>query len=159
MTSGEYFKSIKIIHIALLTGVVFFMAISFLLQLDGFGKVGKEVSNILLIIISIFSLFGIIASNIIFKNKVNEISKKSSLKIKMMDYRSALIVKLALIEGPSFFSVVAFLITGEYIFLGIALILIIVFLIYTPGRTKLKNDLALSKKESEIIDNPDTEIV
>ena len=159
MTSGEYFKSIKIVHIALVVGVVFFALISVFLQINGFGTVGHEIDKVLLIVVPIFALIGIFASNFVFKKKLNEIQKKSNLKEKMEEYRSALIIKLALIEGPSFFAVVSFLLTGNYIYLGLTVILIIVFLIYTPNKTKLINELELTKKESDLIYNSESEIL
>jgi len=129
MTSGGYFKSIKIVHIALVIGIVFFTLISVFLQISGFGTVGQEINNGLLLLVPIFALIGIFASNLVFRKKLKGIREKSNLKEKMEDYRSALIIKLALIEGPSFFTVVAYLLTGNYIFLGIVVVLIIVFLI------------------------------
>jgi hypothetical protein len=158
MTSGGYFNSIKIIHIALVVGVVFFTLVSVLLQIQGFDTIGQEIDNVLLIVVPIFALFGIFASNLVFKKKLNGIRKKSNLKEKMEEYRSALIIKLALIEGPSFFAVVSYLLTGNSIYLGILLLLIIVFLIYTPNKTKLINDLELTKNDSELINNSEAEI-
>lgn len=159
MTSGGYFKSLKIVHIALVIGVVFFALISILLQIKGFGTVDQEINNGLLLIVSIFTVFGILGSNLIFKKKLSGIREKSSLKEKMEEYRSALIFKLALIEGPTFFSVIAYLLTGNYIFLGMVLILIIVFLIYTPKQSKFINDLELTKSESDLINNSEAEII
>jgi hypothetical protein len=159
MTSGEYFKSIKIVHIALVVGVVFFALTSVFLQIKGFGTVGHEIDKVLLIVVPIFTLIGIFASNFVFKKKLNEIRKKSNLKEKMEEYRSALIIKLALIEAPSFFAVISFLLTGNYIYLGLAVILIIVFIIYTPNKTKFINELELTKKESDLIYNSESEIL
>lgn len=159
MTSGGYFKSLKIVHIALVMGVVFFALISVLLQIKGFGTVGQEINNGLLLVVPTFALIGIFASNFVFKKKLNGIRDKSNLKEKMEEYRSALIIKLALIEGPSFFTVVAYLLTGNYMFLGLAVVMIIVFLIYTPNQTKFINDLELTKIESDLINNPGAEII
>ena len=159
MTSGDYFKSIKIVHIALVAGIVFFALISVFLQFSGFGTVGQEISNGLLIFVPAFAFIGIFLSNFLFKKKLYGINVKPTLKEKMEDYRSALIIKFALIEGPSFFTVVAFLLTGNYIYLGIIAILIIVFLIHAPNKSKFIHDIELSKNELELIDNPNAEIV
>jgi hypothetical protein len=78
--------------------------------------------------------------------------------VKLVNYRAALIVKLALLEAPSFFTVIAYLLTGNYIYLGIVLILLIVFLLYTPTKEKLINELELPRDEVEIINNPEAEI-
>ena len=158
MTSGGYFKSIKIVHIALVIGVVLFALAAVFLQINGFHTADQEFIIFFLVVVSMFALFGIIASNLIFKKKLRTIRGKPHLKVKMEEYRTALITKLALIEGPAFFAVVAYLVTGDYIFLGITFVLIIVFLIYTPSKTKFINDLELTKNESELINKSDSEI-
>lgn len=158
MTSAGYFKSIKIVHLALVIGVVFFALVSVFLQINGFGTLGELINNGLLLIIPLLALIGIFGSNFIFKKRLRKIVDKTNLNEKMEDYRSALILKFALIEGPSFFAIVAYLLTGNYIFLGTAVVLIIVFLIYTPSRTKFISDLELTKDESDLINNDKAEI-
>lgn len=158
MTSAGYFKSIKIVHLALVIGVVFFALVSVFLQINGFGTLGELINNGLLLIIPLLALIGIFGSNFIFKKRLRKIVDKTNPNEKMEDYRSALILKFALIEGPSFFAIVAYLLTGNYIFLGTAVVLIIVFLIYTPSRTKFISDLELTKDESDLINNDKAEI-
>jgi len=159
MTTGAYFKSLKVVHLALALGVVFFTLTSILLQFAGFGTPGPDVDKILVLVVPIFALIGSYASNFIFRKKLNEIRKKSSLKEKMEEYRSALIIRLALIEGPSFLTVVAYLLTGNYLFLGLVVALLIVFFIYAPKQSKFIADLELTKTEADLINNPETEIV
>ncbi len=159
MTSGEYFKTIKIVHIAIVIGVVLFTIVSLIRRIIGFEPVGYEIDKVLLILVPIFVLIGIFASNFVFKKILNEIREKSNFKEKMEKYRSALIIKLALIEGPAFFAIISFLLTGNYIHLGLTVILIIVLLIYKPNKTKLVNELELVKKESDLIYNSESEIL
>jgi hypothetical protein len=108
MTSAGYFKSIKIVHLALVIGVVFFALVSVFLQINGFGTLGELINNGLLLIIPLLALIGIFGSNFIFKKRLRKIVDKTNLNEKMEDYRSALILKFALIEGPSFFAIVAY---------------------------------------------------
>jgi len=158
LTPSNYIKSLKIVHIALVLGIVFFALISILLQSKGFGDLGEEIKNILLILVPIFVAFGILASRFIFKQRIKTIDKSFSLKKKLENYRSALILKFALIEAPSFFAIVSYLLTGDYIFLVLVVILIVVFIFYTPSLTKSINDLELSRVESDILSTPDAEI-
>lgn len=159
MTSGEYFKSLKVVHLALVVGVVFFALTSILLQFAGFGTLGPDVDKILVLVVPIIALIGSYTSNFIFRKKLSEIKKKSSLKEKMEEYRSAFIIRLALIEAPSFLTVVAYLLTGNYLFLGIVVALLIVFFIYSPNQSKFIAELELTKSESDMINNPETVIV
>ncbi len=158
MTSGGYFKSVKIVHFALIAGIVFFALISTFLHQNGYKTFGEDLDGPFLIIVPLLALAGIFTSNFLYKKRINEIDKQLPLSVKLVNYRAALIVKLALLEAPSFFTVIAYLLTGNYIYLGIVLILLIVFLLYTPTKEKLINELELPRAEAEIINNPEAEI-
>jgi len=156
--SGEYFIALKIIHIALTVGIVFFMLISIYLQYSGFGTIAQELKNGLYIAVPLFAITGIVASNLIFKQRLRIIADHKNLKEKMINYRTALIIKLALVEGPAFLATVAYMLTGDLIFLGIIIGLLVVFLLYTPTRNKLIVELELSKTETDLIINPESVI-
>ncbi|MBU2555344.1 MAG: hypothetical protein KKF98_12880 [Bacteroidetes bacterium] len=158
MTSGGYFKSVKIVHFALIAGIVFFALTSIFLHQNGYKTFGEDLDGPFLIIVPLLALAGIFTSNFLYKKRINEIDKQLPLSVKLVNYRAALIVKLALLEAPSFFTVIAYLLTGNYIYLGIVLILLIVFLLYTPTKEKLINELELPLAEVEIINNPEAEI-
>jgi hypothetical protein len=154
-TSGSHFRSIKIIHFGLVTGVVFFIIVVLLVQFKGFGTFSEDIKVILLVVTSVFTFFGVFAGQFAYKKKIEEGKSKSRLIEKLDIYRSALIIKLALIEGPSFFAVVSYLLTGCYIFPGIALLLIVVFLMYRPTPDNFIMDLDLSPDEAAIVNNPE----
>jgi hypothetical protein len=152
-TSGSYFKSIKVVHAALVIGVVLFLLITVVLDLNGFASGDEEIRMALLLVASVFTFGGVFAGNYIFKKRISIIREKTNLREKMDDYRSALIVKWALIEGPAFLAVVAFMLTGDLIFFGIGVLLVIVFLVYTPSRNKFIKDLSLSPNEVQVIND------
>ena len=158
ITSKDYFKAILVVHIAFIIGLVFFGLISFLLQLKGFGSIGQEINTAFIYLVPIIAIGGIIGSKLIFKRKLNDCSNKSNLYEKLTEYRSALIIKFAIIEGATFISIISYLLTGDLILLAIAGLLIIVFLTYRPTKEKLFFDLELSHSEKKLLNNPDTEI-
>jgi len=75
---------------------------------------------------------------------LNALKDEPGLSKKLADYRSALIVRWALVEGPSFFAIVSYLLTGNYLLLGFAIILIAIFILIMPSSSKLDSDLELS---------------
>jgi hypothetical protein len=101
-------------------------------------------------------LGGITTSLIITKSRLGMIKEKNSLSEKLTDYRSVVIVKLALLEGPAFFAIVSYLLTADPLFLGIAAFMIVLFFINRPGREKLVQDLELSQKDIDFLNNPDS---
>ncbi len=158
MTSGDYFKSLRIIHLALVVGIVFFTILSIFVQMNGLESLDNDSRLILLFVVPFISLAGIITSILLFKKRIANITSQLDLKAKMDLYRSALIIRLALIEMPAFLTVVAYMLTGDYIFIGVVVVLIIVFLLYTPTRTKFTKELELKISEIEAINNPQSRI-
>lgn len=158
LTSKSYLTSLKIIHFALTAGVVFFMLIAIALQFTGFEPELKELEEILLAITVAGAVAGVFTGNLLFRKRLEQLVELKGLKEKLMGYQSALIIKYALVEGPAFFSVVAYLLTANLLFPAITLVLISIFILYAPGKDKLISDLNLSRKESEIFDKPDAAI-
>ncbi|HRX13220.1 MAG TPA: hypothetical protein P5210_16270 [Draconibacterium sp.] len=156
MTSNDYFKSVQIIHLALIAGVVILGIFTFSfhtsgLEMDG----GKELNFALIYVVPVFSIAGIIASNVVFKQRLKDCIARPNLKEKLNCYRSALIVKFSFIEGSSFFALIAFLLTGDLLYLGFAALLLIVFITYTPSKEKSIVDLELTQAEKQIIFDAD----
>ena len=79
-----------------------------------------------------------------------------NLSEKLIDYRSALIVRYALLEGPSFFAIVVYMFTGELMFLGMAVLIILIFLFISPSVEKAGNDLELGQKEKQMLADPNS---
>ncbi|MBK8503171.1 MAG: hypothetical protein IPL46_13710 [Saprospiraceae bacterium] len=158
-TAGAYFKSLKVLHSALLGGIVFFAVVSIALQQDGAESVGGLVDMLMPFFIPVLSVAGIVGGDFVFKSRLQRIAGLDSLKDKMDGYRSALIIKFALIEGPALLTIIAFIQTGRYLYLGIALLLLMVFVYYSPKKSKLISDLQLTKNDSDLLDNPESEII
>jgi peptidoglycan/LPS O-acetylase OafA/YrhL len=159
-TSREYFRGLAIIHAALIAGQVVFILVSAFLNSVGESMTNsRELTRGLTIAVPLFVLGGIAASLILTKNRLAVIKGRSSLTEKLIDYRSAVVVKLALLEGPAFFAIVSYLLTGDPLFAGIAAFMIVLFFINRPGREKLAQDLELSQKDIDFLDNPDSMII
>ncbi|RKD85082.1 hypothetical protein [Mangrovibacterium diazotrophicum] len=158
-TTQGYFTAIRIVHLALMGGIVFFSAISYVLQLNGFeSSSDEEFNRFLAPVVGVFVIGAAFASQIVFKQRLKECVSKPSLQEKLMLYRAALILKFALIEGPSFMAVVAYLLTGNLLYLGVVGLLLILFLIYRPSKEQTILDLELNMNDRRLLDDPDTRI-
>jgi len=156
-TSKVYFKALTIIHLALTLSLVFVGLIgSFLIFSGKMSNNMTDLNEVLLYIIPVFSLGGLFVSNWIYKNKLSELKEKKDLIVKMANYRDILIVRYALMEGPTFFAFVAIMLTGNLVYLAY-LILMILFMIYwRPTKNSVIADLELNLNESTIVLNPDS---
>jgi hypothetical protein len=158
-TSGEYFRSLIIVFYGLISGQVFFGLLSFFLVITNhLSSDGSDLSNIFIYIVPVFVLAGFILSHLIFKNRLKAISKKTSLFSKLADYRAALIIRYALLEGPGMFAIVVYLVTGNIIFILLATLIVLFFITIRPGREKVIKDLELNPNDEQILNNPNSEI-
>ena len=154
-TSKEYFNTLIIIYYVLIGGQLLFGFVSLVLhQSETFDPAIKELRDIFIFVVPFFVLGGLLGSNIMFKYQLKVCKSKPDLMEKMTCYRSALIIRYALLEGPSFFSIVVYLLTRDMLFLGMAGVIILIFLSIKPAISKAVIDLELNTSDSQAINNP-----
>lgn len=159
VTSKQYFKTLKIIHISLIAGVILFASfISYLLSGEDLTIDFDPDSNIYYVIIGMFGLIALFGGDIIFKNLLKKAKIQPALSSKMIQYQSANIIRFALLEGVALFGVVAALLTLSVWFLAITAILLIVLASYHPNIEKAIRDLELNVEEQKQVKNPDAYI-
>lgn len=159
-TSKAYFTSLQIIYYALIAGQVMFGIICLSLIQSGKFETGDTVlSSVFSIIVPLFAIAGIFGSVIMFRNILREHENKDSLPEMMPVYRGALIVRYALLEAPSFFSIVAYLLTGEIVLLGAAGLIIIYFITIKPTIARAVKDLKLNPDDEHTLNNPEAIII
>jgi hypothetical protein len=133
---------LKIIHFALLSGQIIFSGVVFFLHANNMFPVEfDELSNILLIVVPVFSIAAIAGSTVITKIRLKQVSEMNFLKEKLNHYIATLIVKYAIIEAVSVFASVCYLLTAHTVFLLYIFLLILYFIINRPTRQKALTDL------------------
>jgi hypothetical protein len=158
-TSQEYFRTLKIIFFALILGQVFFALVSYLLNKDmAMTVLEKELINVLKYLLPVFILGGYLSSKLMFSKNLKTAISRQTLSEKLTDYRTALIIRFALLEGASFITTLVYLLTGNAIFLGFAVIVIVIFLTMMPSAARAVKDLQLNVYDEQKISNPDAVI-
>lgn len=154
-TSSQYFRTIRILQLALVAGQVVFAGISLLLTKDGRLTANTELIPIFNIIVPVLVAAGIAGSMVLFRTKVNQAKMEPELTAKMAGYRGALVLKYAMLEGPSLFAVIAYLLTGQLLYLAAPVILIILTLMQRPDKDTAIKELELDYNEQAKLDTPD----
>lgn len=95
-------------------------------------------------IAAVYLAIAVAISYWLFGIRLNVAKQQSSLSDKLNTYRSATIIRFALIEGALLLTVVFYLLTGNLVLLGIAGIGLVVLALLHPNPVKLKVDLDLS---------------
>jgi|WetSurMetagenome_2_1015567.scaffolds.fasta_scaffold429425_1 hypothetical protein len=154
-TSKEFFISLQIIFWALIAGQLMFTLIVIFLRANQFVAGTEELGKIFSVIVPLLCVSGIGTGWWLSRQRIEAAKARGSLAEKLNDYRSILIIRWALLEGPIMFAIISYLLTGNYIFLGITGLMILVFLYFRPSRQKAGKDLQLNPYEEETILNPD----
>jgi hypothetical protein len=158
-TSKEYFNMITSIYVALIVMQLIFGVIAYLYIMTGGSLTeGQEMRKTLIYVVPLLVIAGFSGGNIFMKSKLDKMKIKSRLVEKMPEYRAATIIRYAMLEFPFFFSIVAYVLTKDLLFLGFGAIIILIFLTIRPTRERAIQDLELNQKEQDKINDPNVTI-
>lgn len=159
ITSKQYFRTAKLIHLALVGGVVLFaFVVSYLMSGKDLSTGYDADANTFYTLVGVLGLFGLFGGDFIFKLQIRKAKSQPALPQKMMQYQSANIIKYALIESVALFSIVAALLTLSVWFLVITGFLVLVLASYFPSVEKTIRELELNSEERKQVLNPDAYI-
>lgn len=154
LTSRQYFRSLNLVHFGLLAGQVVFAAAVLIVHSGLPSRPDDYLTKILLILVSAVVINGFVTGNILYNRQLKRIRTTGDLIAKMTNFRGAMIVRLALLEGASLFAVVASLITGELLFLTMTGLIIAYFLTLKPSPGRVISDLDLDETERRKVEDP-----
>lgn len=149
MQKGNALKILSILHKTLLMGQVLFAACCiFIVYTKTMAPPAKELDKTLQVVALITAVTGIYAGMLIFKKKLALIREmQTGNQEKFSLYRSASIIQWVLLEGPSLFCIISFLLTGNYAFLALAAVIIFLFIVMAPSKVKILTQLQISETE------------
>lgn len=160
LTSRNYFKALSILNLALVSGgVLSGLLISILILTTNASENSKGFSGIFNYMVPAFVVIGIIGGNNLFKKTLNQSGENLDLDLnlssKMTNYRSALIMKYALLEGPALFAIIAAFVSHQIGLMAYAGLLVLLLLYSRPTVKSTIADLKLDQQESSIIEDPE----
>ena len=144
---NSFLRTMRIIFFALLAGQIIFIAVAFFTVTNNPPQ--SQSDDIFNILVPVIIGSGLFISSLLFKQLLAKIKNDDSFDKKLEVYRSALIMRYALLEGPSIFSTAIYLISGNIIFLAFSGVMILAFILNMPTRNKAIQDLNLSGIEAD----------
>ena len=151
-------KALSILNLALVSGTVLFgLLISVLILTTNASDNSKGFSGIFNYMVPVFVVIGIIGGNNLFKKTLNQSGENLDLNLnsKMTNYRSALIMKYALFEGPALFAIIAAFVSHQIGLMAYAGLLVLLLLYARPNIKSTIAALKLDQQESLIIEDPE----
>ena len=142
-----YFKTLQIIHFALLSGQLVVMAVfTFLIRYHLVEPDNSFPTNFIYITLLLPAL-GVIGSNFLFKTLLKRISDHAPIKEKLASYKGALLVRYAVLEMPTLLLLVLYFLCGNQFLILAALLAAAYFFMMKPSETGLIEDLEISPNE------------
>jgi hypothetical protein len=135
-------KSMTMIWIAMIGGLVSFGLVTYTTLMPIQSPLQGVDPLVFYVLAVVLALGGMIGSTILYKLQVRAASQVNSpSKERLMSfYLSAFILKMALLEGPGLFSIVAGLLTQQVLFLSITAGLLLLMIIAKPTELQFRED-------------------
>ncbi len=150
-TVPEFLKITFIIWIALLIGQTSFLVICLVLMSIGNLEYNTALQDIFIIIGIFFPMILIFISLKIFNQRIANIDKSKSLFEKLTEYRTASIIRWAMVEGCVFINLVFFIAAGNQYNLLVGILILGYFGFNAPTKSKIASSLQLDQKETDAL--------
>lgn len=142
ITPKSFFRTFSLIHLVL-TGSVLIFGLLMFLQTKNQEFTFDYTGDVMFFVVPFMAIAGILAGNYLYKKTINGLASKNTLKEKLEGFQTASIIKYALLEGPAFLAIVAFMGEGNQYFLIISFILLGWLIAQRPTRDKVESALKL----------------
>lgn len=154
-SSGSYFQPLRIVHASILGVALLFLAIVRFVLLDSAAiETASVEDHFTLYTPVVVMLIGVVVSEWLFRMRLKNAREAPQLTEKLNEYRGASIIRWALLEAPTLFAIVWFMLYTDRYFMAIALVgmALIAFSRPTPGKTA--QHLHLNDTERDVISEP-----
>jgi uncharacterized membrane protein len=141
----------KTIYYSLIIGLVLFFIVVIVLVQDKDHSAENEVDTIFTIIVPVFGLIMMFVSRMIYNQMISKFNSDGNLLQKVSYYRTVKIISWAMIEGACFFSLVATILTSNYLYVAVFIFLFGYFILMRPSAESLIRDMNLNSEESDLI--------
>lgn len=140
ITPYSMLKTLAFTHVAMLAFQMLFAIIAFAQSTRMYFGI-MNMNDQFVFIAPVLALGGFLGGYLIFKKQKYVLRGKEDFQEKLSGYQSVLITRFALIQGPSLFSIVAYILNGNVFFLLITGFMSVYFIFLRPTREKIENDL------------------
>jgi len=145
-----FFKTLKIIYAALIVGVLIFTALTYLSIKETNTLI--TTNNLFVIVLPVLAASGYFLSNLLYKKILNNITSSDTLHKKMSRYLTANLLKAVCLEVPAFVSIAVTFVSGNIVFLCIALVMALLMYFKFPSKERFKSEVTLNMKEKTELD-------
>jgi hypothetical protein len=152
VTPQNQLKAANILFNALLLGVLLFQAIAIAVikfngRLSAFNNHVETAFLILALTIALICLMSALSG---YRKRLGSIDKSVvNFDQRFDNYRTAMIFYMALCEFPALFAIIAFMLTGNYWFVAISLVMLGAMMFKQPTKARVIRELELGSQDQQ----------
>jgi len=156
ITSKDFFWGLNVIHLVFLVGSLIFL-LAILVKKDFQIEWRPEVllKDFFFAPVLIVSAAAVFLSRILFKKRIGEVLNLKELTPKVAEYRTASIIKFAILEGAVLFTLFGFNHSMNIVFLLLALFYMLIFYFQRASKEHFLSEFHLTTEERNTIEDPD----
>lgn len=147
----KLFQVSTMIYFSVIIGLLFLFVVTIFIIQDGVTESGKELDKFFIFIVPVFGFLMMFFSRMIYRKTISVYNPDKSLHQKIVDFRNYKIITWAFIESACILSLVALLLTANYLYAVVFIFLLGYFLFMKPTRESLITDMRLTTEESGLI--------
>lgn len=145
---AKFKLTLKLLFITMLGAQILYLLIGlFIIQAGEFEEI-NGVNNIFMFIIPLIDTTIIFAIKFIYERSLRDRNKNISLDSKIKSYQINNTIKLALLEGANIINISAMIITANYFYAALFIIIAALFLLNRPTIEKFIMEYELSSEEA-----------
>ncbi len=143
LSPNKYFRLLTKIYVTLIFAQLIFILIALFIRTEMHAAPESGNFEIFKMLVPVFIAAGIYEGNVLYRKRLRKAVQQPTLAKKLENYRQGLMLRYAFWMAPSLFSIVAYFLTGNWIYLALSVIVILAFLAHRPGMDKARKELDL----------------
>ena len=144
------FRTKNIIFFALSAGQLFMLAVIWFLNSDR-THFPNELERYFIFIVPTVGLISMFLSRFVYSQALIKLNPTYSIPEKLMKYRTFKIISWAILEGAALFSLVAFFVTANYLYVAVFIFVFGFFLFNRPSKEGFVIDMQITGPIKETI--------
>jgi DMSO reductase anchor subunit len=135
------YTQLLMLYILLLTGLIAFTGISYVVLAEPEPMFFKDSQRDILLTALAIATICMSVSSFLWKKDIQSIQSMDTIEQKFKKYRSAMIKRVALMEGAALFALICYYLTSNIRLLAIAILIIIAFIFLWPRLSRMSRDI------------------
>lgn len=145
LSVNKYFKALNKIFVSFIFIQLLFVLTTLLIRLNNLMNVAINIEylKLLKLIVPILAALGLFEGTRFFRRKLKQAQKRFTLAKKLADYRIGHIIQYSFWETPSILAILVYLLTGNWIYLAISGVILLLFLANRPTIDRARRELEI----------------